>query len=76
MPAARVERVMSRSLLAAMLLACAVAAAAAPAPKKNGAASEQELREVRGRIEKLQAELAAAERSSGEVPILTSSINS
>ena len=66
MPPARVERVMSRPLFAAVLLACAVAAAAAPAPRKNGAASEQELRDVRGRIDKLQAELAAAEKSSGE----------
>jgi len=38
--------------------------AAAPAP--NPGASEQELRELRGRIERLQAELASAEKSSGE----------
>ncbi len=65
MQPARVERVVSRSILAAMLLACAFAAGAAPAPEK-GAASEQELRELRGRIGKLQADLAAAEKSSGE----------
>ena len=36
------------------------------APPRNGAASEQELRELRARIEKLQADLASAEKSSGE----------
>ncbi|HET6263493.1 MAG TPA: peptidoglycan DD-metalloendopeptidase family protein [Usitatibacter sp.] len=39
---------------------------AAPAAPKDGAASEQELRELRARIEKLQGDLAAAEKSSGE----------
>jgi len=57
------------------LLALAATATAAPrnaAPrnppptKASAAASEQELRELRGRIEKLQSDLAAAEKSSGE----------
>ncbi len=44
-----------------------VAATAATALAANGsAASEQELRELRGRIEKLQNELASAEESRGE----------
>ena len=57
-------------------LAAALALAAHAAPSKNEgkslpgpqqkAASEQELRELRARIEKLQAGLAAAEKSSGE----------
>ena len=62
MRATRVERVV-RALVAVMLLLPAFAFAAAP---KGGAASEQELRELRGRIEKLQSDLAAAEKSSGE----------
>ena len=37
----------------------------APTPK-DGAASEQELKDLRARIEKLQSDLAAAEKSSGE----------
>ena len=67
MPPARAGR-----SLATLLLCVALAAAAAPAqkkdpaPKKDGARSEQELRELRGRIDKLQADLAAAEKSSGE----------
>ena len=60
----RVERVV-RTLAIACLLLSAPAVAAAP-PAKGGAASEQELRELRGRIDKLQADLAAAEKSSGE----------
>ena len=57
------------------MLALAATATAAPrnaAPrntpptKASAAASEQELRELRGRIEKLQSDLAAAEKSSGE----------
>jgi septal ring factor EnvC (AmiA/AmiB activator) len=57
--------------------ACVVASSvAAPAPKGEGSvrgaakperqATEQELRELRARIEKMQADLAAAEKSSGE----------
>jgi murein hydrolase activator len=54
-----------RALLARMLLALLpLAVAAAPAPRS--AASEQELRELRGRIDRLQADLAHAEKSSGE----------
>ena len=41
------------------------AAALAVAADKAPAANEQELRELRGRITKMQAELAAAEKSSG-----------
>lgn len=48
--------------LAAFLVAYAAIGLAA----RHGGASEQELRELRGRIEKLQAGLAAAEKSSGE----------
>lgn len=62
MPAARASRVLA--LVAALCFACA-SAAAAPADPKKAAASEQELRELRGRIDKLQADLAAAEKSSG-----------
>ena len=42
------------------------AAPKAAASAERKAASEQELRELRGRLEKLQADLAAAEKSSGE----------
>ena len=59
---ARVERVMLRLFFAASLIALL----AAPAAAKNAAANEHELRELRGRIEKLQGELAAAEKSGGE----------
>ena len=59
---ARVERVMLRLIFAASLIALL----AAPAAAKNAAANEHELRELRGRIEKLQGELAAAEKSGGE----------
>ncbi len=48
-----------------ILLAQGANLPAAPAPKAP-AASEEELRELRGRIEKLQAELSAAEESRGE----------
>jgi len=51
-----------RRLLAALLAACALAASGAP--KKENASAE--LRDLRARIEKLQAGLAAAEKSSGE----------
>jgi septal ring factor EnvC (AmiA/AmiB activator) len=62
-------------LLAALAFAAAYAAAPCAAPakkestpvaKKDAARSERELRELRGRIERLQADLAAAEKSSGE----------
>lgn len=72
MPPARPGRVPRRlaTLLACAALAVAAAASAAPkkdpAPKADAARSEQELRELRGRIEKMQADLAAAEKSSGE----------
>ena len=56
------ERGVRRLALAAFLVAYAAIGLAA----RHGGASEQELRELRGRIEKLQAGLAAAERSSGE----------
>ena len=46
--------------MAVLMVAFAAAHAAAPAP------SERELRELRARIERLQADLAAAEKSSGE----------
>ncbi len=62
MAAARLGRVVSRGVLAGLLFACAAAWPAA----KGGAASEQELRELRERIEKLQGDLAATEKSSGE----------
>jgi septal ring factor EnvC (AmiA/AmiB activator) len=63
MPAARVPRVLG---LAVLCLALGGAVNAAPAEPRKAAANEQELRELRGRIEKLQADLAAAEKSSGE----------
>ena len=44
----------------------ALATGALPAPAKAPAPSEAELRELRGRIEKLQSELATAEESRGE----------
>lgn len=56
------ERGVRRLALAAFLVAYAAIGLAA----RHGGASEQELRELRGRIEKLQAGLAAAEKSSGE----------
>ncbi|MEO5676369.1 MAG: hypothetical protein ABIQ84_02385, partial [Usitatibacter sp.] len=56
------ERGVRRLALAAFLVAYAAVGLAA----RHGGASEQELRELRGRIEKLQAGLAAAEKSSGE----------
>ncbi|MDQ3027210.1 MAG: peptidoglycan DD-metalloendopeptidase family protein [Pseudomonadota bacterium] len=56
------ERGARRLALAAFLVAYAAIGLAA----RHGGASEQELRELRGRIEKLQAGLAAAEKSSGE----------
>ncbi len=59
---ARVERVVLRLGVAVFLVASAADGLAA----RDRAASEQELREVRGRIEKLQGDLAAAEKSSGE----------
>ncbi len=40
--------------------------ARAPAKAERKSTNEQELREVRARIEKMQADLAAAEKSSGE----------
>jgi len=53
--------------LRAAAFACAALVLSAPAaPPKSADKSEQELRELRGRIEKLQADLAAAEKSSGE----------
>jgi hypothetical protein len=53
--------------LRAAAVACAAAVLSAPAaPPRSADKSEQELRELRGRIEKLQADLAAAEKSSGE----------
>lgn len=58
----RVERVVLRLGVAVFLVASAAHGLAA----RDRAASEQELREVRGRIEKLQGDLAAAEKSSGE----------
>ncbi|MEP7068708.1 MAG: peptidoglycan DD-metalloendopeptidase family protein [Usitatibacter sp.] len=51
--------------LTLLALALAPGAWAAP-PAKAPAPSEAELRELRGRIEKLQSELAAAEESRGE----------
>jgi murein hydrolase activator len=57
----RVERVMHLAAVLVVLILPAVCAAA-----KNGAQSEQELRELRARIERLQGDLAAAEKSSGE----------
>lgn len=56
----------ARGLGLRLLAACVLApllAAAAPPPK---APNEQELRELRGRIERLQADLARAEKTSGE----------
>jgi septal ring factor EnvC (AmiA/AmiB activator) len=51
--------------LVAICLATLAPAAKDAAPKV-GAASEQELRELRARIERLQGELGAAEKTSGE----------
>ena len=59
---ARLERGVLRLGIAVLLVASPAHGLAA----RDRAASEQELREVRGRIEKLQGDLAAAERSSGE----------
>ena len=53
---------LARRLGLAILLPVLLAAAPGPKP----AASEQELRELRNRIERLQTELASAEKSSGE----------
>ena len=65
-------------LAAAVACACAIASPLAAAPKADAAgagrgsakperqATERELRELRGRIDKMQADLAAAEKSSGE----------
>lgn len=61
MPRKRAARFVGAALVVFASLLPAVAAAA-PA----GAERERELRELRGRIERLQAELAAAEKSSGE----------
>ncbi len=56
---------------AALLLAHAGSLRGAPqpaksAPAKANPASEQDLRELRGRIEKMQSDLATAEKASGE----------
>jgi len=56
---ARASRV-PKQLAAALLALCALGAAKSPPP------SEQDLRELRARIEKMQAELAAKEESRGE----------
>ena len=48
------------------LVFLSLSAGAFAAPAKPPAASEEELRELRGRIERLQAELGAAEESRGE----------
>jgi septal ring factor EnvC (AmiA/AmiB activator) len=56
-------RATRRLRIAACLLLLPLAAFAAPA---RGPAEEAQLRELRGRIERLQGELAAAEKSSGE----------
>ncbi len=53
-------------VLAAAVFLCAAAAAWAAPHAADAQASEQRLRELRGRIEKLQASLAAAEESRGE----------
>lgn len=55
-------RVAPRALLPLFLLLASAALAATP----DAAGSREELRELRGRIEKLQAELASAEESRGE----------
>lgn len=59
---------MSRAALAAALLLLGLAAAGAPkgAARPDPAANEAELRQLRDRIQKLQSDLAAAEKSSGE----------
>ncbi len=53
-----------RRVLAILLMALVAPGAAGAA--KDGRASQEQLRELRGRIEKLQKELAAAEGSRGE----------
>ena len=53
-------------VLAVLLLCAAGAAAVAAPPAKDARESEQRLRDLRGRIEKLQATLSAAEESRGE----------
>ncbi|MGZ5099182.1 MAG: murein hydrolase activator EnvC family protein [Usitatibacter sp.] len=63
----RAPRVVRRGLLLLVVLCLPVLAPAAKqAVSKDGAASEQELSELRARIERLQGELGAAEKSSGE----------
>lgn len=57
------RRAAPRLRIAACFLLLAVAAGAWAA---RGPAEEAQLRELRGRIERMQAELAAAEKSSGE----------
>lgn len=54
----------ARVVAAVLFLSLAGPCAAAPSP--GAGASEQQLRDLRGRIEKLQASLAAAEESRGE----------
>jgi septal ring factor EnvC (AmiA/AmiB activator) len=66
MASARGVRVILVSAFAALALAAGVAVSWPLAAAKPPAASEQDLRELRGRIEKLQGELAAAEESRGE----------
>lgn len=55
---------LGRVLRMAALAACALLAL--PAGAARGAADEAQLRELRGRIERLQKELAEAEKSGGE----------
>ncbi|HSN19921.1 MAG TPA: peptidoglycan DD-metalloendopeptidase family protein [Usitatibacter sp.] len=54
-----------RRVVAALLFLVSLAPLAAPSPK-DAAASEERLKSLRARIEKLQADLSAAEESRGE----------
>lgn len=64
---ARAPRLAGRGVLLLVVLCLpALAPAAKNSVSKDGAASEQELRELRARIERLQGELGAAEKTSGE----------
>jgi septal ring factor EnvC (AmiA/AmiB activator) len=67
MASARSARALRQVFLLALLVPalCAAAPKSQPAPKA-AAASEEELRDLRGRIEKLQRSLTAAEESRGE----------
>lgn len=59
-------RLVRRGAAALLLLLCLVPLASLAAPAKDAAASQARLKSLRERIEKLQADLTAAEQSRGE----------